>query len=131
MAQSALACGALTHYDVAYAAPQASIFALPATIAMPGTNGGKAASFLPSTAAKIGVPRMADQLVIDNGEKIWSALKQGGTIYLCGGASGFGAAVTRAIKTVLAQHGGMTAMQAEDYIKELLEKDRFLEDLAD
>lgn len=126
MAQSAHACGALTHYDVAYAAPQASIFASPSF-----AGNGSGASFLPSSAALKGIPRMADQLVLENGARIWKALKANGVVYLCGGASGFGAAVTRALKKVFAEHGGMTSTQAEDYIKELLEKDRFLEDLAD
>jgi len=104
MARQALSCGALTRYDVAYAVPTAG-------------------SGVP--------PRLADELILSHGQAIWDALRVGGIVYVCGGASGFGTAVARAMKRVIAEHGGMSADASEAYMAQLLEGCRFLEDLAD
>jgi sulfite reductase alpha subunit-like flavoprotein len=104
IARQALFCGALTRYDVAYAVP---------------------------TAGSAVAPRLADELILSHGQAIWDALRVGGIVYVCGGASGFGMAVARAVKRVIAQHGGMSAEASEAYMAQLLEGCRFLEDLAD
>jgi sulfite reductase alpha subunit-like flavoprotein len=104
IARQALSCGALTRYDVAYAMP---------------------------TAGSGVAPRLADELILSHGQAIWQALRVGGIVYVCGGASGFGTAVARAVKRVIAEHGGMSAEASEAYMAQLLDGCKFLEDLAD
>jgi NADPH-ferrihemoprotein reductase len=101
--KSALRIGALTSFDVAYAVPQ-----------RPGASA-----------------RMADALVLDHSNEIWEALQQGGIVYVCGGAKGFGQAVANSVRNIAEKEGGMTAEQSADYLSALLRKCQYVEDLAD
>lgn len=83
-----------------------------------------------------GVPaRMADSLILQHSEEVWAALTApgGGGVYSCGGASGYGEAVTRSlrVKRVVADLTGLDAAGVEAFMARLLEEDRVVEDYAD
>ena len=108
VASAALEAGALTTYDVAYAAPSRSTLAL----------------HTPR-------PRLAHELLGDHAAAVWDAIRAGGVVYVCGGAAGFGEAVVAALQGVLVSAGGMPAGEARAYVSAMLREDRLLEDLAD
>jgi NADPH-ferrihemoprotein reductase len=70
-------------------------------------------------------------LVRLNGDKIWDHFENGGYTFICGGARTLGAAVEKEMLDVLQEHGNMTFEEAESYLRNLAEKGRLLEDLAD
>lgn len=105
--RQAMSKGALQHVDVGYAAPSKATLA-----------------FTPR-------PRLADALVMEHADEIWSCVSKGGSIYVCGGASGFGSAVAASVKYVIRQKNGFDAAGADAYMGVLLKENRFLEDLAD
>lgn len=62
-------------------------------------------------------------------------LKEGGCVYVCGGAGQFGKAVREAVNTVAMEAFGMTAANTEGMvhpgIRKLIDEKRYFEDLAD
>jgi cytochrome P450 / NADPH-cytochrome P450 reductase len=105
--KACVAEGALTAVDVGHAAPLA---------------GARAPA------------RLADALVAAHADEVWQALSrpQGGVVYVCGGASGFGKAVAGAVRGIVASKGGISAPSELDAaMSRLLEGCRFVEDLAD
>ena len=74
---------------------------------------------------------VATVVVGAQGKDVWNALEAGATVYVCGGATGFGRAVARAFRTVAARHGGLSPMSADAYFGTLLSSGRYLEDLSD
>lgn len=103
---------ALTQYDVGYAVSS------PAARAATGSP-------------RATTPRMAGQLVAEHSEQVWATLQDGGAVYLCGGARGFGQAVAAAIQNICVVKGGMTAEGATAHLAKLLETGQYVEDLAD
>ena len=110
-----LAERALERVDVGYAAPVAGSPAV-----TPTTSGGDR-------------KRLADSLLLEHSEEVWRALSrpEGGVVYVCGGASGFGQAVANSVKRIVAQKTGLDAAGTDAYMGRLLEGCRFVEDLAD
>ena len=107
VAAEALAAGALTCYDVAYAAPSKATLAITPR------------------------PRLAHELLAEHASDVWEAIHRGGIVYVCGGAAGFGESIVAALQGVLVSAGGMEAPAARQYVSAMLASDRLLEDLAD
>jgi cytochrome P450/NADPH-cytochrome P450 reductase len=61
----------------------------------------------------------------ENGALIWQTLQQGGMLYVCGDASGMAAGVRAALLKLVAEHGGMTAEQADQYLHGLVADKRY------
>jgi sulfite reductase alpha subunit-like flavoprotein len=63
--------------------------------------------------------------------ELWRLMdREGGTIFVCGGATGFGRAMVRAIKDVVRKEGG-DGVDPDAYFDALLSADRYIEDVAD
>lgn len=126
--REALACGALTAVDVGYgdggAAPEPAGEGSPEEAAL-------RAAYLARGDGRAGRPVLADELVMRHGDAVWEALTQGGAVYVCGGASGFGAAVSRAVKSIIMTRAGLTEAAAQEHLFRHVEEGRFVEDLAD
>lgn len=55
---------------------------------------GDPTSSASESASASSSPRFIADLVADHAEDIWAALQQGGVVYICGGSTGFGEAVS-------------------------------------
>lgn len=62
---------------------------------------------------------------------VWDVLSQGGHVFVCGGATGFGKAVASALKEAAMKVGGHSDESASAYIDGMLESKRYHEDLSD
>lgn len=128
LAREAVACGALTEVDVGYgdggAAPE------PAGEGSPEETALRAA-YMARGDGRAGRPVLADELVLRHADAVWEALTQGGAVYVCGGATGFGAAVSRAVTSIIMTRAGMTEAAAQEHLFRCVEEGRFVEDLAD
>lgn len=79
-------------------------------------------------------PAMAADLMQQHEEAVWQCLgapDSTGSLYVCGGASGFGSSVVATVKTIFQRRGGMTPAAADERVATLLNAHRFVEDLAD
>lgn len=65
----------------------------------------------------------------ENGKELYSWLEEGGHFYVCGDATRMAKDVDAALHDVIAEHGGRTADQAEDYVAELKRTKRYLRDV--
>jgi len=69
-------------------------------------------------------------LIAREGAGVWELLrKPGATLYICGDAKAMAKDVLRAIIEVVAQHGGMTSVKAEAWVKELTDSGRLQRDV--
>ena len=72
------------------------------------------------------------ELVRQEGQKVWNHIdSDGGYIYLCGGARTFGAAIEQEMLEIIKEHGKMSFEEAEQYLRDVMESGRLMEDLAD
>src|SRR5699024_2403229 len=55
----------------------------------------------------------------ENGAELWAWLNNGGHFYVCGDAKRMAKDVDVALHDVIIQHGGLTAEQAVDYVKQM------------
>ncbi len=77
-------------------------------------------------------PERVAQLIARHAPRLWCHLSNGGHVYVCGGASGFGHSVARAFADeVFAKAGGMGPAAAAQYLTGMLASERYLEDLSD
>lgn len=67
--------------------------------------------------------------IIEHGEKLWSLLSNNAVVYVCGSRANLGEAVEQALITVAQQHGKLSLDQAQEYITQLSESERFRRDL--
>ncbi len=65
----------------------------------------------------------------ENGAELFAWLEAGGYFYVCGDATRMAKDVDSALHDVIAEHGGKTAEQAEDYVAELKRDKRYLRDV--
>lgn len=77
-------------------------------------------------------PERVTQRLGQHRARLWAHLAAGGHFYACGGAFGFGPAVTRAmVDDVFQGAGGLSPAGAAQLLTDLLAADRYLEDLSD
>ncbi|KWX88647.1 hypothetical protein AMQ83_05455 [Paenibacillus riograndensis] len=67
--------------------------------------------------------------ILEHGAEIWAWLQEGAHFYVCGDARQMAKEVDAALKTVIRQHGGMTADEANDYVKEMSLTKRYARDV--
>lgn len=65
----------------------------------------------------------------ENGKELYAWLEEGGHFYVCGDATRMAKDVDAALHDVIAEHGGRSADQAEDYVSELKRAKRYLRDV--
>lgn len=65
----------------------------------------------------------------EKGAELWSWLNAGGHFYVCGDAKRMAKDVDVALHDVIAQHGGMTAEQAVEYVKQMKKEKRYQRDV--
>ncbi len=61
--------------------------------------------------------------------EVWAWLQQGAHIYVCGDASRMARDVEQALLTIIAEQGGKSAEDAEDYLNEMREEKRYQRDV--
>ncbi|QCB93736.1 bifunctional nitrate reductase/sulfite reductase flavoprotein subunit alpha [Cellulomonas shaoxiangyii] len=65
----------------------------------------------------------------DQGAQLWAWLERGAHVYVCGDASRMAADVDRALRDVVARHGGLAERDAAAYVKRLSEQRRYARDV--
>lgn len=65
----------------------------------------------------------------EQGAQLWAWLERGAHLYVCGDAARMAADVDRALRDVVARHGGMTAEDAAAWVKRLGEQRRYARDV--
>lgn len=65
----------------------------------------------------------------ENGKALFSWLEEGASFYVCGDASRMARDVDTALGDIIAEHGGMTAEKAADYMAGLKRDKRYLRDV--
>ena len=65
----------------------------------------------------------------ENGKDLFAALEEGGHFYVCGDATRMAKDVDRALHDVIADHGGLDADQAIDYVNRLKKDKRYVRDV--
>jgi sulfite reductase (NADPH) flavoprotein alpha-component len=68
-------------------------------------------------------------LMLQRGEELWSWLQEGAAFYVCGDASRMAKDVDSALHMIAEKHGGMSAEEAEDFIKKLKKQKRYQRDV--
>lgn len=65
----------------------------------------------------------------ENGKELYGWLEEGGYFYVCGDATRMAKDVDSALHDIIAEHGGRSADQAEDYVADLKRSKRYLRDV--
>ncbi|WP_322068741.1 bifunctional nitrate reductase/sulfite reductase flavoprotein subunit alpha [Paraburkholderia bannensis] len=65
----------------------------------------------------------------ENGKQLWSWLEEGAHFYVCGDASRMAKDVDVALKSVVAQHGGLSDEAADDYVGQMARERRYVRDV--
>lgn len=65
----------------------------------------------------------------DQGAKLWAWLQEGAHFYVCGDVSRMAKDVDAALKSVVADHGGMTVEKAGEYVSQLTREKRYVRDV--
>lgn len=68
-------------------------------------------------------------LMLQNGEEMWKWLQDGAAFYVCGDASRMAKDVDSALHMIAEKHGGMSAEDAEEFIKQLKKDKRYQRDV--
>ncbi|QHW29894.1 sulfite reductase subunit alpha [Paenibacillus rhizovicinus] len=67
--------------------------------------------------------------MLEHGAELWSWIKDGAHFYVCGDASSMAKEVEAALRTIIQQHGGMNAAEADAFVKELSRSKRYAKDV--
>ncbi len=67
--------------------------------------------------------------MVEQGADLWRWLDEGAHFYVCGDASRMARDVDAALKAVVAQHGGMDAETAADYVAQMAQEKRYVRDV--
>ncbi|MEX3974392.1 sulfite reductase subunit alpha [Paraburkholderia caribensis] len=65
----------------------------------------------------------------EQGAQLWAWLEEGAHFYVCGDASRMAKDVDAALKEVVAQHGGLSAERAEEYVGAMAKDRRYVRDV--
>ncbi|WP_082398843.1 bifunctional nitrate reductase/sulfite reductase flavoprotein subunit alpha [Pseudonocardia sp. EC080625-04] len=65
----------------------------------------------------------------ENGAKLWSWLRDGAHLYVCGDATRMARDVDRTLRTVVARHGGLAPDEADAWVTRLAEDRRYVRDV--
>jgi len=67
--------------------------------------------------------------MIENGAMMWQWLTEGAHFYVCGDAQRMAADVDKALRQIVAEHGGMSPAEADNYVAELTRAGRYQRDV--
>jgi sulfite reductase (NADPH) flavoprotein alpha-component len=67
--------------------------------------------------------------MLDNGADLFAWLEQGGYFFVCGDAYRMAKDVDKALHSVIAEHGNLSAQQAIDYVNQLKKDKRYVRDV--
>jgi sulfite reductase alpha subunit-like flavoprotein len=65
----------------------------------------------------------------EQGARLWAWLEDGASVFVCGDASRMAKDVDRALREVVATHGGLTPEDADAYVKRLTTERRYVRDV--
>lgn len=68
------------------------------------------------------------QMVAEQGERLWKLIDKGAYIYVCGGTS-MGRDVLTTFHNIVSKYGNYTAEQAETYVDKLIRQNRYAQEL--
>ncbi|MNR08755.1 Sulfite reductase [NADPH] flavoprotein alpha-component [compost metagenome] len=69
------------------------------------------------------------QRMLEQGAELWRWLQDGAHFYVCGDASRMARDVDAALKTVVREHGGLSADDAEAYVSAMARDKRYVRDV--
>ncbi|MNT77447.1 Sulfite reductase [NADPH] flavoprotein alpha-component [compost metagenome] len=69
------------------------------------------------------------QRMLEQGAELWRWLQDGAHFYVCGDASRMAKDVDAALKTVVREHGGLSAADAEAYVGAMARDKRYVRDV--
>ncbi|NBD27946.1 sulfite reductase subunit alpha [Paenibacillus glycinis] len=67
--------------------------------------------------------------MLEHGAELWQWIRGGACFYVCGDAGMMAKEVEAALKKLIAQHGGLTAEEADAYVKEMSRGKRYAKDV--
>jgi sulfite reductase (NADPH) flavoprotein alpha-component len=67
--------------------------------------------------------------MIEQGADLWRWLAEGALFYVCGDARHMGRDVDKALRDIVARHGGMKPDAADDYVAQMAQEKRYLRDV--
>jgi len=67
--------------------------------------------------------------MLENGAELFKWLQEGACFYICGDAKRMAADVDKALKQIVAEHGAMTAAEADKYVVDLVRAGRYQRDV--
>ena len=67
--------------------------------------------------------------MIEQGAELWRWLAEGALFYVCGDAHHMGRDVDKALREIVARHGGMKQDDANDYVAQMAQEKRYLRDV--
>lgn len=76
-------------------------------------------------------PKFVAQDIREQSRELWRCIADGGSLYLCGGASAFAQTCGAELRRMIQKEGRLDAQGAEDYFFSLIRQKRYQEDLAD
>ena len=68
-------------------------------------------------------------LMIEHGAEMWKWLQDGAAFYVCGDASRMAKDVDEALHAIAEKHGGLSAEDAKDFVKQLKKDKRYQRDV--
>lgn len=67
--------------------------------------------------------------MLEHGAALWQWLDEGGHVYVCGDAKRMAVDVDRALRQIVAEHGGMSAADADAYVARMVSEKRYCRDV--
>lgn len=67
--------------------------------------------------------------LLEKGKDVWQWLTQGAAIYVCGDAMGMAKHVEQTLRTIIVQQGNMSVEQADEFLVELRNQQRYQRDI--
>ncbi|MFS0728090.1 sulfite reductase subunit alpha [Paenibacillus sp. 1P07SE] len=67
--------------------------------------------------------------MLAHGAELWSWLKEGAHVYICGDAAAMAKEVDDALRAIIREHGGMSASESETYLKVMAQSRRYARDV--
>ena len=67
--------------------------------------------------------------MLEHGAELWSWLREGAHVYICGDASAMAKEVDDALRTIIRKHSGMSASESDTYLKVMAQSRRYARDV--
>lgn len=73
--------------------------------------------------------RYVQHAMLEQGKEIWSLLTRNAVVYVCGSKANLGQSVDQTLTSIVQQQGDLSLEQAQEYIKQLSDSERYCQDL--